>query len=765
MPISFQDGVPLQVRGETWRLARTDRFDACALLTLVGRDRSNAGVRFRVIEPFDRVRPVAAHKLRKRSRPVVMAAALAAVAGARRTSGLWTAASASIDLFTYQLEPAIAVIGGATRLLLADVVGLGKTIQAGLILSELRERGWIEHALIVCPAGLRHTWARELRDRFQIPSAVLDQTSIAERVASLPPGISPWSGHGVAIASIDFIKRPEVLAAIDREPIDLLIADEAHHLAPGTDRGVAVSRIASRTPWCVFVSATPHSGDRAAFDFLTSIGAAGDSITIFRRRRCDAGLAESRRTHLLGVTPSEAERSLLAAIEQYAKAIWIARGRDDPAVRLIAMTMARRAASSLAAITRTLERRVTLLSGAIPEPAQPGLPWEERETADDLDGDAVLSAPGLADAHHELAELEHLIALARSCGASTKFARVGRLIDRVHEPAVVFTEYRDTLASLVSHLGLSSRVMSIHGGLPADARRDIVDAFNEGRGDVLVATDAAGEGLNLHHRCRLVIDLELPWNPLRLEQRIGRVDRLGQRRIVHGVRLFYPGTIESAVLAHLQLRSRRADEALERPLSDAAVAKAVFEGAPIEAEAAVIRCDAIDAFAEARTLEWQRRVRPLDTMAIRTLSPPRGGSRSPLIALHRTLWTNAAGYAIGDALRPLRLALNETPNGPAEWRALIDQVESLVDAGKNLQSPRRDALVARIQAIRANLKRGISIRYQRSLFDRRPDAEAAARAAVAERLDLALGRVLQSVDSTAAHGRSELVAVWPEHRW
>ncbi len=100
--------------------------------------------------------------------------------------------------------------------------------------------------------------------------------------------------------------------SIDNEPIDLLIADEAHHLAPGTDRGAAASRIASRAPWCVFVSATPHSGDRAAFDYLTSMGGAGDPIAIFRRRRGDVGLAVSRRSHVLRVRPTDEEAALLA---------------------------------------------------------------------------------------------------------------------------------------------------------------------------------------------------------------------------------------------------------------------------------------------------------------------------------------------------------------------------------------------------------------------------------------------------------------------
>ena len=133
----------------------------------------------------------------------------------------------------YQLEPALAAIAGATRLLLADEVGLGKTIQAGLLFSELLARGWIERALIVCPAGLRDTWQRELADRFNLRARVIDQHVIAQQVAELPAGVNPWSGHAITIASIDFIKRPEVIAAIQSEPIDLLIADEAHHALAG----------------------------------------------------------------------------------------------------------------------------------------------------------------------------------------------------------------------------------------------------------------------------------------------------------------------------------------------------------------------------------------------------------------------------------------------------------------------------------------------------------------------------------------------------
>ena len=644
-------------------MTRSQHFDACALLTLEGRDRSNAGNRLQVIDPFDRPRPLANRKLRRRPRRAVLRSALAAIVSARGRSRLWTAAAASIELWPYQLEPALAVIGGATRLLLADAVGLGKTIQAGLILSELIERGWIEHSLIVCPAGLRDTWARELRDRFGIAATVLDQPSIAERIASLPPGISPWSGHAVAIASIDFVKRAEVLAAIDNEPLDLVIADEAHHLSPGTDRGAAISQIASRVPWCVLVSATPHSGDRAAFDYLTSLGETGDPITIFRRQRLDVGLTMARRSHVLGVTPTDAEASLLAAIEAYARAIWAARGREDRTVRLIAITMARRAASSNAAIKRTLARRLALLSRTAPEPAQASLPWEEVDRSDDLESDAWLSARGLESVDEERAALGQLIALAHRCAEGSKLRRLRRLLAMAREPAVIFTEYRDTLDAIAAALaGSARRVGCIHGGLPVDHRRAAVDAFNDGRIDVLVATDAAGEGLNLHHRCRLVIDVELPWNPLRLEQRIGRVDRLGQQRTVHGIRLFHPGTIESQVLEHLRGRHHRADHD---------IAAAVFDGSTSDPDQPHIRSVAIaTAEEEACRLAAERRLRG-QAPFVRAWTARRGQRGSPLVALHRVSVVNEAGDLVGEELQASRVQFGRTPEHRRRWRELI----------------------------------------------------------------------------------------------
>ena len=185
----LETGSLIEVRGERWLLINSASHGAATILTLEGRDRTNADQRLRVIDPFDRARRITSAKPKRRPRRAVLRAAMGAIVDARSAAGLWTAADASIDLLAYQLEPALAAVSGATRLLLADAVGLGKTIQAGLLLSELRERGWIEHALIVCPAGLRDTWARELATRFDISATILDQAAVARARG----GAAAWS--------------------------------------------------------------------------------------------------------------------------------------------------------------------------------------------------------------------------------------------------------------------------------------------------------------------------------------------------------------------------------------------------------------------------------------------------------------------------------------------------------------------------------------------------------------------------------------------
>lgn len=774
---SFPPGSTVVVRDEEWRVVRVDPFDRCAVITLEA-----AGCRrLRVIEPFDSVVPAHSARMALRRRQTVMRAALQAAVADRPPIGLWTAARASIDLLPYQLQPALAVLQGATRVLLADDVGLGKTIQAGLILSELRERGWVERALVLCPPGLRSTWAQELAQRFGIACAIFDQSAIADAVAALPASINPWGTHATVITSIDFAKRPEVMAAITAVPFDMVIADEVHHLAPGTDRGEAACMLSARAPWCVLLSATPHSGDDEAFDYLTRVGRHGDPMSIFRRSRVDAGHQSARRERVVRIQPDAAELELLRGVERYTRAIWRGKGAGDAAVRLIAITIARRAASSHRALERTLRRRASLLS-SVPDAVQPRLPWDEEDDGDDAGSSELLCRPGFENESEERAAIAELLALLDRCGRDSKIRWIVRALARIKEPAIVFTEYRDTLEALMAALPDAMRAVAICGATPIDLRRRAVDALNRGEADVLVATDAAGEGLNLHHRCRLVIDVELPWNPMRLEQRLGRVDRLGQRRRVHAWRLFHPGTIEERVLERLQLRRRRAASlGTPAPVDERAIAAAVFvleSGNP--AEAARITgtvVPGVDA-EHARVVRQRTRADGSVAAAHSLGSPPARRSNSRMIALHTVTYVNDFGSIVAerpcahavdvDAARArTRLeALGQLGASQTLLTSLRQQSRVQCDAITADLEPLRRALQARITAIRSDIAAQQFLTVQQSLFDRRTDQAAVIHESTAARLDAALHRRALSIGSPLRPDAvfNRLIALWPMDR-
>jgi superfamily II DNA or RNA helicase len=736
----------VHVRGEEWRVARVDAYDHCTIVTLDGGAYRRP---LRIIEPFDRPR-IRRSTPRRAHRRVVLRAALNTILGARPAIGLWTAAEAAIDLLPYQLEPALAVLNGATRVLLADGVGLGKTIEAGLILSELRVRGWVERALILCPAGLRTMWAGELQHRFNIASAVFDQAAIADTTATLPPGVNPWTGHGTVIASIDLAKRHEMRTALCEVPFDVLIADEAHHLTPGTDRGELVRRIASRTPWCIFVSATPHSGDEAAFQYLAGLGNHGEALTIFRRGPHYAG-RRGRRERVVRVRPSDREAVVLAAADTYARAIWRDRGAHEHAVRLVAITIARRAASSPLALRRTVLRRLSLLSASAPT-EQPLLPWDEREAFDDEMPAEVLGRAGLADAAGERDMIDRLLTLIDGT-ESAKFDWLVRFLTRAGEPAIIFTEYRDTLEALLTALPPSMPVASISGAHTPSLRQSAVDAFNRGDADVLLATDTAGEGLNLHRRCRLVVDMELPWNPMRLEQRLGRVDRIGQTRRVHAVRLIHPHSIEERVLDCIRRRRSVSEAEVARWIfqSDSGVAQQGWSPQSTSVPSAVI---------EVQRVARQRAM----AKSPRTGAVAHGTSDSArFVAVHRLTFANALGSVTAEYV-----AAHVVDRDAADRVdiALVDRMREHCALIDQHLMPLRTSVGDRLSRIRAQIAETAQQRVQQSLFDDRAGAAARHLKAVIARFDSALARRHAGLTSPATPkgATATLAAAWPHRR-
>jgi len=203
----FSAGNHVTVRGERWVVDEATAFADATLLTLSSPAHASAPRRCRLLAPFDRpsITPRSV-RIRGVTRRRWMHHLHVELTTLRGFNELHAPQRAGIDILPFQLEPALALIrGDASRFLLADEVGLGKTIQAGLMLAELRLRGRCERALVVTPAGLRHQWAEELRRRFEIGATVLDASALAARVESLPFDVNPWSVEPVAITSIDFL--------------------------------------------------------------------------------------------------------------------------------------------------------------------------------------------------------------------------------------------------------------------------------------------------------------------------------------------------------------------------------------------------------------------------------------------------------------------------------------------------------------------------------------------------------------------------------
>lgn len=563
----LRPGHIVRARGEPWIVHRHRAGAQGSILDVRGRGADNHGVRASFLLPYEPIEHLPSSDAPRIVRPRTwrrMARGILAEA-TPSYDALRSPARATLALLPFQLEPAIALVSGlATRLLIADDVGLGKTIQAGLIISETLERRPDAHILVVTPAGLRDQWRGELRDRFDRDSTILDSASIAGQATHWNG--NPWSAPGILLTSLDYVKRPEVARALEALIWDVVVFDEAHALAGRSDRATIASVLARRARTLVLLTATPHSGDDRAFTRLTSLGDFGvpspaDSahrafpLLVFRRTRHDVGMASTRRTLSLRVRPTAHESEMHRVLMDYVRLVW--KTAAVPAARLAMSVLMRRACSSASSLARSIDMRLRLLgTDASRDVLQMGLPFGDPADEDGEPG-AELSSPGLTDPAEERRWLERLLQLAQLAAAlESKPAALRRLLRRADEPAIVFTEYRDTLRHL-AHSLRDFEPAQLHGAMTPAERHDVLGRFVSGDVRVLLATDAASEGLNLHHRCRLVINLELPWTPVRLEQRIGRVERLGQQKRVHAVHLLAAATCEEASVAMLLSRMQR----------------------------------------------------------------------------------------------------------------------------------------------------------------------------------------------------------------
>jgi superfamily II DNA or RNA helicase len=467
---TWRVGSHVVVRGRHWRIANVTPGDDCEALRLIGSGAADSADALTVLVPFDRPIPQDVSRTPRVFRLRRWLHELdRLVADVHPYGALASTARAAIRLLPYQLEPALAVVRhGTTRVLIADAVGLGKTIQAGVMLAELHTTDDAFRGIVLAPAGLRDQWASELRVHFGLTSIVADAAWLQRTIAERPLHMNPWSLPGIYISSHDFVKRPEALRPLEDVSWDLVIVDEAHHAATGTDRRAAIDAVASRSLRVVLLTATPPS-ESAELDALCRIGRTADSDArplVFARARSDVDNSAARRTTVLTVTPSPAETRMHALLNRYSAEVWKeAAARKDEGARLASIVLRKRALSSAGSLATSVERRIALLVS--PDAEQMMLPLDDEDPLDDEARADILAVPGLADCRRERRWLGAIAEAARTASrAETKMLYLLRLLRRIHEPVIIFTEYRDTLDFLVRRLGglgFAEQIAGHHG--------------------------------------------------------------------------------------------------------------------------------------------------------------------------------------------------------------------------------------------------------------------------------------------------------------
>lgn len=519
-----------------------------------------------------------------------------------------------IDPLPFQIEAVYQYILKQPRIrfLIADDPGAGKTIMAGLILKELKLRRLVSRTLIVVPAHLKDQWRRELKEKFDETFTLLDRNTFNAHY-----GENPWKKNDQVITAIDFAKQDDILSSLSSVEWDLVIVDEAHKMA-AYKYGEKISRtqryrlgeiLSSKSNHLVFLTATPHKGDPENFRLFLDLLIPGffastemveeslkkkDNPLFIRRLKEDLKDFEGKPifTRRFPITMkfklSDVEQELYNdvsryVIEQYNKALQSDKKRN---VTFALMILQRRMASSTYALSKSLERRRDRLNKILKgEEKEKEISFDYEEIEDleeserwkkEEEWESITVSKNPEELIYEIETLDKLIEKANIVINSEKEIKLTELKKAIEEgfkkidemggnhKILIFTESKDTLDHLVKKIKeWGYKVNSIHGGMGIDERIMAEKIFRD-ETDIMVATEAAGEGINLQF-CHIMINYDIPWNPNRLEQRMGRIHRYGQQKDVYIFNLVAENTTEGKVLLKL---FEKLDEIREKLGSD-----------------------------------------------------------------------------------------------------------------------------------------------------------------------------------------------------
>jgi ERCC4-related helicase len=521
--------------------------------------------------------------------------------------------SGRVQLEPYQLAPVIKLLSGPRRrLLIADDVGLGKTVEAGLCLMELMARGAGKRVLLIVPPGLIDQWLDEMQGKFGLAfTAIENSAALDQAQTALADGISPWIFHDRVITSTEYIKRPDVRTSALRRTWDVVVVDEAHYLAESgspaypyaTRRTQLGVHLHKATRALILLTATPHNGYRHSFRSLLELIEPTDATllgneTVVRQRvartmirrlkqqitragpdgsRVPAFVPREPVERLDVHCPSAEEREIFKLVTRYcSRTVDAFAGSDQRDLVSFAMQIVKkRMLSSRLALRRTIDHRLDALKQAPDDDGptraelrelQSDLPMLEQH-AERLASRVIRSAVASgARARSAEKRLLHEIRKTLERIAERPDPKIERLLADLRqsvlavpgEKAIIFTEYRDTMEAIRTGFeadpAFRNRFVELTGGLTPRQRRDRIATFASPGCLILLATDAASEGLNLQEFCRRLYHVELPWNPNRMEQRNGRIDRYGQHRSPQIAYLYYADSPEDRVLDRIITR-------------------------------------------------------------------------------------------------------------------------------------------------------------------------------------------------------------------